>query len=329
MKTDEIIKALECCKDRRCDICDRRYGFHAEESICRLELIEHALHLIGCQKKEIEKQAVNVEALEAGIRREKERADRQSRWIPVTERLPEEWGAWGVAVRSIRDDILMLCVWVCGDAERSKGMGILPEMWEGYGDKGVNMKINEVQPTIRQFEYMQEKVDVDYGSCLWAIFNIDTKNYTLSIESDCGNYSYGWVPTPNSESFVHLMSRVDEEYLLKKLADRTEFDYEASKSQTIDNITSMYEDEPETLNNILEEVEYEEAVSDMKYSAHDFYHEMDKILTDYGCMDRFETIICEMDYTANAKKIANVFCTVLQPFLKEECKKMEEHREED
>ena len=116
------------------------------------------------------------------------------------------------------------------------------------------------------------------------------------------------------------MSRVDEDYLLQ---DRRQnlFDYEASKSQTIDNITSMYEDEPETLNNILEEVEYEEAVSDMKYSDRDFYREMDKILTDYGCMDRFETIICEMDYTANAKKIANIFCTVVQPFLEEECKK--------
>ena len=87
MKTDEIIKALECCKDRRCDICDRRYGFHAEESICRLDLMEHALYLIGVQKKAIEKQAVNVEALEAGIRREKEKDT--ERWIPVTERLPD------------------------------------------------------------------------------------------------------------------------------------------------------------------------------------------------------------------------------------------------
>ena len=90
MKTDEIIQALECCKDRRCDLCKRRWGDLFDESICRLELIEHALHLIGCQKKEIEKQAVNVEALEAGIRREKERADRQSRWIPVTDAPGEE-----------------------------------------------------------------------------------------------------------------------------------------------------------------------------------------------------------------------------------------------
>lgn len=183
----------------------------------------------------------------------------------------------------------------------------------------MTMKIQEVQPTIRQFEYRQGKGDPDYGTCLWAIFNLDTKNYTLSIESDCGNFSYGWIPTP-TESFVHLMSRVDEEYLLCKIADRTDFDYEASKSRTIDNITSMYEDEPETLNNILEEVEYKEAVSDMKYSDNDFYREMDEILTDYGCMAKFETIICEMDYTAQAKRIANIFCAVLQPILKEECK---------
>lgn len=89
MKTDEIIKALECCKDRRCDVCDRRYGHRMDESFCRLDLMEHALHLIGVQKAELEKQAVNVSALEAGIKREKERADALCRWIPVTERLPD------------------------------------------------------------------------------------------------------------------------------------------------------------------------------------------------------------------------------------------------
>lgn len=89
MKSDDIIKALECCKDRRCEGCVREINHYVDESICRLDLIEHALHLINCQKKEIETQAVNMEALETGTKREKERADRQSRWIPVTERLPE------------------------------------------------------------------------------------------------------------------------------------------------------------------------------------------------------------------------------------------------
>ncbi len=53
MTDNDIIKALECCKDRRCDICERRYNHFADESICRLDLIEHALHLINRQKAEI------------------------------------------------------------------------------------------------------------------------------------------------------------------------------------------------------------------------------------------------------------------------------------
>lgn len=54
MNDNDIIKALECCKDRRCGMCDRRYGYHAEENVCRLELMENALDLINRQKVEIE-----------------------------------------------------------------------------------------------------------------------------------------------------------------------------------------------------------------------------------------------------------------------------------
>ena len=55
MKDNDIIKALECCKDRRCDICERKCNHFAYESICRLDLIEHALYLINRQKAEIER----------------------------------------------------------------------------------------------------------------------------------------------------------------------------------------------------------------------------------------------------------------------------------
>lgn len=187
------------------------------------------------------------------------------------------------------------------------------------------MTIQEVKPAIRQFKYRQEKGDPEYGTCLWAIFNLDTENYTLTIESDCGNYSYGWIPTPNSESFIHLMSRVEEGYLLGKISNETEFDYKASKAQTIQNIKWAFESEPEDIDAILIQIDSQECISDMKYSDRDFYHEMDDILSDYDCCDRFEIINCVMDYTAQAKRIAHIFCTVLQPILKEECKKEEHH----
>ena len=86
------------------------------------------------------------------------------------------------------------------------------------------MKVTIEKPEIITLLFKQEKSDEDYGSCLWARFYIDIKNYTLSIESDCGNYVYGWVPTPNSESFLHLLSRLNEDYLLSKISDATVID---------------------------------------------------------------------------------------------------------
>ena len=79
-------------------------------------------------------------------------------------------------------------------------------------------------PEITTVSFRQEKSDKDYGSCLWARFNFDTKHYHLSIESDCGTYGNGWVPTPDHETFLQLCSRFDEGYLLDKLDNRSVVD---------------------------------------------------------------------------------------------------------
>lgn len=184
------------------------------------------------------------------------------------------------------------------------------------------MTIKEVKPRIRQFQYRQEKGDPDYGTCLWAHFNLDIENYTLTIESDCGDYSYGWTPTPNSESFVHLMSRVDGEYLLNKIADRNVFDYEESKNQTIENIKEYYTDLEEgdkTIEEILSEIEYQELFFEIQSNDRDFYRIIAMELKKHDCSDTFETIAVEMDYSAGAKRIVKIFCEALQPILKKEC----------
>ena len=67
-------------------------------------------------------------------------------------------------------------------------------------------KVVVEKPQIISLLYKQEDTDKDYGSCLWARFYLDLKNYTMSIESDCGNYTYGWTPTPESESFTPVRS---------------------------------------------------------------------------------------------------------------------------
>lgn len=182
------------------------------------------------------------------------------------------------------------------------------------------MRIEELKPSIRQFYFTQEKTDPDYGSCLWATFNMDTENYTLYIESDCGNYAYGWPPTPKSESFIELMSRVNEDYLLGKIAEEDQFNFEVSKEKTIANIKQWFEYEPdeEKVTEIMSEINYRVYYTgDQNY----FYHEIDEILEDYEIPDAHELIHIEMEYSAQAKRIAKIFCEVLQPVLKEECRK--------
>lgn len=103
------------------------------------------------------------------------------------------------------------------------------------------MKIKNIAPDVVQLKFYQEKTDSDYGSCLWGNVIIDCANYTLLIESDCGSYAYGWTPTPNTESFIRLLCRMNSDYLLGKISDMTCFDFEKSKEQTYENIREYFE----------------------------------------------------------------------------------------
>lgn len=82
------------------------------------------------------------------------------------------------------------------------------------------MKIEAQKPNIVRIAYHQEKSDPHYGSCMWAYFDFDLDKYTLNIQSDCGNAAYRWIATPESESFLHLMSRIYDDYLIEKLFQR-------------------------------------------------------------------------------------------------------------
>lgn len=182
------------------------------------------------------------------------------------------------------------------------------------------MTIIEEMPKIRKFAYRQEKGDPEYGSCLWATFLLDTETYTLYIESDCGNHTYGWTPTPNAESFIHLMARVGEDYLLRKIAEETEFCYETSKNTTIDNIKDYFYDEEDIVEKIIEEIDYKECLGEIQYEPHEFHNALEEILDQYNTIDSHELIEVAMDFTAGAKRIVKIFKEVLQPILKEECK---------
>ena len=177
------------------------------------------------------------------------------------------------------------------------------------------MKIESIKPSIIQLKFYQEKTDKDYGSCLWGNVVIDRDNYTLFIESDCGNYSYGWTPTPKSESFVKLLCRMESEYLLRKISDMSCFDFEKSKEQTYTNIREYFEyDGTNEAQKIIERLDYD---LDLNCDEESFYRACEESFVGYNVCDSFEIIHIEKDYPAGAKKIADIFKSTIQPYLRE------------
>lgn len=185
------------------------------------------------------------------------------------------------------------------------------------------MPVIQETPQIISLYYKPELDAPHRYYCEWARFYFDLKNYTLSIESDCGNYSYGWVPTPNSESFLKLCSRFDKYYLLYKISSESVVDSEA----TWENVKRLI---AETLENEWEDIsDFSEEDIDCIYNACKWYSDnesatvqtiMDEIeLTDLegkiGTYDIYDCII--KDYPASAKNIADIFINEIQPYIEE------------
>lgn len=185
------------------------------------------------------------------------------------------------------------------------------------------------QPKITVIEYRQEIADADYMSCLWARFYCDEDNYTLQIESDCGSYGYAWIPTPETESFLHLMIRVNRSYLLGKISDENVVDGDA----TYKNVREYLE---ELLDGEEPDFDYEDIENVCYYSG---YFEVQNAIwdaikntnanTDY--IDTYyllnECIVTT--YPGNAKKIVEVFDLYIKPKIREILNNDEEHRCKD
>ncbi|MEG1564854.1 MAG: hypothetical protein RR365_14195 [Bacteroides sp.] len=174
-----------------------------------------------------------------------------------------------------------------------------------------------VQPEIIQFEFRQEKTDPDYGNCMWATFRIDTKNYDLMIMSDCGNYAYGWHITP-TESFLHLLSRLDEGYLLEKLSSQTVVDAEATLS-SIKKLIADYgcEDEVQPDWDEIEGACVSRNGFEVVAGLMDLFKGTEMENCDIG--DIYNCI--EIDYPTRAKKIVEIF----EQYVAPKCKELEEH----
>lgn len=170
--------------------------------------------------------------------------------------------------------------------------------------------VNEIKPNILSIEYRQEKTDKDYGSCLWARFMFNLDRYELSITSDCGNYGYKWVETPNSESFLELMARTDKGYMLNKLYGRENiFDYEATKERIYDYFGEEEEDK-EKLDEIFDEIE---AYGGGLDSSSEFMRVFEDNNNGDFC-DVWELV--QYVYPSNALKIVEVFKDHIQQYIR-------------
>lgn len=170
------------------------------------------------------------------------------------------------------------------------------------------------KPEIVTISYRQTKEDKDYGSCLWARFNFDLKHYSLTIESDCGNFSHGWVPTPDSESFLHLCARFNWEYLLGKISSQTVIDGEA----TFQKVKELLEQLDEDVFASIDEETMEEIESACTGHREDTaaYMAICDILGENGFSeyDSYDVACCiEKDYPAGAKTIARIYRDYIQP----------------
>lgn len=177
------------------------------------------------------------------------------------------------------------------------------------------MNVKEINQNFVVLEYRQDKEDKDYGSCLWARFHFNLDSYELFITSDCGEYSYGWAPTPKSESFLELMARIGKDYLLRKLCgEPKEFDYEATKARFYDYF-GYDEEDKEKLDEIFEEIEgdFEPKSGETFLCMFDGYN-VDDHHSSYFC-DAWEALV--YDYTPQQKRICKIFHDCIQPKIRE------------
>lgn len=179
-----------------------------------------------------------------------------------------------------------------------------------------DVKIEAQKPNIVRIAYHQEQGDPYYGSCMWAYYDFDLDKYMLNIQSDAGNAAYRWVATPDSESFLQLMARIDDDYLLNKLFEESVVDIEATKRELREWLESMdmddgeIDDAMEDFDNKLDEDDIGRNIS-MAYRVVEDWNRENDLEIDMA----FELV--QTDFTAGEKRIVQIFADHVQPMIRE------------
>lgn len=174
------------------------------------------------------------------------------------------------------------------------------------------MKVERIIPRTITYRIVPDKGDDEYSSCMWARYIFDCDNGRLNINSDAGDYSYGWGYNEN-EDFMHLMSRINGSYLLNKISSLHVFNIGKSKVKTIENL-ELYEADylgiRNRLDSICEEIEDIDSLS----SEETFLREMERIVPGID----WESVEVVKEYPYGAKVVVDLFEKYIQPKIRED-----------
>lgn len=183
------------------------------------------------------------------------------------------------------------------------------------------MKVTLEKPKILRFIYRQEHGDPHYGSCLWAIYDLDPGRGMLNIQSDCGNYAYRW-PERGMDFLKLLAGDMADSYLLGKLCGKPkEFNAEATVEAVREYLKDAEYNEDEQKNRLF----IDRAVKrlESEFSEYDLSDEpgIAEFILDNWNSDNNMGIDCawelvEKEYGAWQKRIVTIFKEYIMPEIR-------------
>lgn len=183
------------------------------------------------------------------------------------------------------------------------------------------MKVTREKPEILRFIYRQEQDDPHYGSCLWAIFDLDPGRGLFNVQSDCGNYAYRW-PERGMDFLKLFAGNMTDSYLLGKLCGKPkEFNAEATVEAVREYLKDAEYNEDEQKNRLF----IDRAVKrlESEFSEYDLSDEpgIAEFILDNWNSDNNMGIDCawelaEKEYGAWQKRIVTIFKEYIMPEIR-------------
>lgn len=177
------------------------------------------------------------------------------------------------------------------------------------------MELKRVTPRVITYAIRMDKNDEEYASCMWAKFIFDCDSGQLNINSDAGDFSYRWGFNEN-EDFMHLMTRINRDYLLDKISSKCVFDLEESKKETIHTLQFWGTDIAGVKNgqHVLELIEQINNIEDNCSEEYFIRAISEDILPTLS----YEDMDIVKNYPRGAETVVSLFTKYIQPQIKED-----------